>query len=86
MNLVQDQDVISNVKHDILAEVAENKKQTGQNFERLKARFIGPMTKFYGEAMNPNGTIFERLGAIESSVKGLSEDGNFFGAISYMGG
>jgi hypothetical protein len=44
------------------------------------------MAKFYGKAMKPNGKIFGRLGAVKASVKGASDDGNFFGAISYMGG
>jgi hypothetical protein len=44
------------------------------------------MAKFYGEAMSAKATIFERLGAVEMAVKETLDDGNLFGAISYMGG
>jgi polyhydroxyalkanoate synthesis regulator protein len=86
LNTVRDQDELENIKHQVMYQVAENKKQTGNTFEMLKTRFIGPMAKFYGEAMSVKGTIFERLGAVEAAVKETSDDGNLFRAISYMGG
>ena len=87
LNTVKDQDELEHVKQEVLSQVAENKKQTGKTFETLKTRFVGPMAKFYGEAISAKGTIiFERLGAVETAVKDTSDDGNLFGAISYMGG
>jgi hypothetical protein len=67
--------------------VNENQDKTVKNFEDLlKSRFISPMALFYGEAMKRGGTIFERLGLVEDAEKGVSDDGNTFGAVSYMGG
>jgi hypothetical protein len=86
LNTVSHHDEIAQATGDILGKVAENKQQTLKNFETLKTRFIGPMAKFYGEAMHQNGTIFERLGSVEAAVKGMSDDGNLFGAVSFMGG
>jgi hypothetical protein len=66
--------------------LAANQKKTVKNFETLKAKLIGPMAKFCAEAMKHGGTIFERLGFLEDAVKGILDDGNLFGAISFMGG
>jgi hypothetical protein len=86
LNTVRDQDELENVKHEVLSQVAEKKKQTGNTFETLKTRFVGPMAKFYGEATSAKGTIFERQGVVETAEKETSDDSNLFGSISYMGG
>jgi hypothetical protein len=66
--------------------VDKNQDKTVKNFETLKAKFLGPMAKLYGKAMKRGGTIFERLGSVEDAVKGISDDGNLFGAVSFLGG
>jgi hypothetical protein len=75
---------IDSAKPDVTALVDANQKKTAQNFETLKIKFVGPVSKFYAEAMKSIGTVFQRLASVKEAVKGISDDGNFFEAVSFM--
>jgi hypothetical protein len=79
-------DALESLKHDVMEKVTTNQDKTVKNFEALKDKFIRPMSQFYAVAMKRGGTIFDRLETLEDSAKGNSEDGNLFGAVSFMGG
>jgi hypothetical protein len=83
---VANHDAAEQARCKIMSKVEANQKQTVKNFKALKTRFIGPMAKIYGKGMHQNGTVFECWGLVEAVVKGMSDDGNLFRAVSFMGG
>jgi hypothetical protein len=86
LQTLQTQQTMGSLIQDAEAKILANKREVTSDLESLKAKFVDPVLQFYVKAMHSGPSIFARLEQIEKGVHDMSNDGNVFGALKYMGG
>jgi hypothetical protein len=81
------QQSVSSLMVEMEQKVTEARSSTRSDLELLRAKFVEPISRFYGQCMGtPNSTIFNRLDVLEKGLNSVSNSGNVFGSLKYMGG
>jgi hypothetical protein len=86
LQALQTQQSVGSLLQDAEAKIVANKLEVNADLEALKVKFVDPVLHFYVKAMHSGPSIFARLEQIEKGVHDMSNDGNVFGALKYMGG
>jgi hypothetical protein len=77
----------SSLVSDLNQKVQDVRAGTRNDLELLRTKFVEPISRFYGKCVGtPESSIFNRLDVLEKGLNSVSNSGNVFGSLKYMGG